>query len=63
MTASSEKMVKVTLVRSAIGFDKTQKAAARALGLTKRFKTVEWPDSPSIRGQIRKIQHLVEVAE
>ncbi|MEB3204263.1 MAG: 50S ribosomal protein L30 [Candidatus Sericytochromatia bacterium] len=63
MTASSEKTLKVTLVRSAIGFDKTQKAAAHALGLNKRYKTVEWPDNPSIRGQIRKIQHLVEVTE
>jgi large subunit ribosomal protein L30 len=63
VTTPSEKTLKVTLVRSAIGFDKTQKAAAHALGLTKRYKTVEWPDNPSIRGQIRKIQHLVEVAE
>ena len=60
---SEQKMLKITLVRSTIGFEKDQKAAAKQLGLTKLHRTRVWPDNDSIRGQIRKIAHLVEVQE
>ncbi len=60
---SDEKMLKITLVRSTAGFEKDQKAAAKQLRLTKLHKTVEWPDIPCVRGQIRKIAHLVQVQE
>lgn len=56
----SESRIKVTLIRSTIGFNKGQKAAARQLRLTKLHKTVKWPDNPAVRGQIRKIVHLVK---
>jgi len=59
----SDKNLYITLVHSTTGFNKEQKAAARQLRLTKLHKTTEWPDSPSVRGQIRKIAHLVKVRE
>lgn len=59
----SDKILKITLVHSPAGFEKDQKAAAKQLRLTKLHKTVEWPDIPAVRGQIRKIAHLVEVQE
>lgn len=63
--ANSEatKTIKVTLVRSPIGFEKSQKATVKALGLTKMHQTVEKADTPVIRGMINKVQHLVAVTE
>jgi large subunit ribosomal protein L30 len=60
---SSQKMLRVTLVKSAIGYEKSQGATARALGLRKLHKTVEVPDNPAVRGMINKISHLVRVEE
>jgi large subunit ribosomal protein L30 len=60
---SKSKTVKVTLVRSPIGFAKDQKATVRALGLRKMHQTVEHNDTPAIRGMIFKVQHLVKVEE
>lgn len=57
------KTLQITLKKSTIGFEKDQKAAAKQLRLTKLHKTVTWLDTPSVRGQIRKIAHLVEVKE
>ena len=53
----------VKLVRSSIGYDKTQKATVQALGLRKLNKTVVHNDTPQIRGMIYKIRHLVLVEE
>lgn len=55
--------LKITLKRSPIGYEKSQGATARALGLTRRGITVTQPDNPSIRGMVFKISHLLEVAE
>ena len=55
--------VKVTLVRSTIGFDKRQAQVVRGLGLRRLHHTVELKDVPSVRGMIRKVQHLVRVTE
>ena len=55
--------VKVTLVRSTIGFDKRQAAVVRGLGLRRIGHTVELKDVTSIRGMIRKVRHLVRVSE
>jgi large subunit ribosomal protein L30 len=54
--------LKITLVRSAIDRPQTQKDTVRGLGLRKLHQTVVREDTPSIRGMIRKIQHLVTVA-
>lgn len=55
--------LKITLVRSPIGYSQRQKGTAIALGLKKLNQTVEHDDTPVIRGMIFKISHLVEVEE
>jgi large subunit ribosomal protein L30 len=58
-----EKVLLITLVKSPIGYSKRHKETVRALGLTKMHKTVEHLDTPSIRGMLYKVNHLVEVVE
>lgn len=58
-----EKIVRVTLVRSPIGYSQRQKNTVRALGLLKVNQTVEHLDGPSLRGMIDKVSHLVQVEE
>jgi len=53
--------LKVTLVRSGINRPQDQKDTIRGLGLTRMNKTVELNDTPSIRGMIRKVAHLVKI--
>jgi large subunit ribosomal protein L30 len=62
-TATAAKKLKVTLVRSPIGFNKTQGITVRGMGLRRIRHTVELPDTPETRGMILKVRHLVEVAE
>ena len=54
-------MLRITLVRSTIGRPWDQERTVRSLGLRKLNHTVERPDTPSIRGMVTKISHLVEV--
>lgn len=61
--APKAKRLLITLKRSPIGRPKDQRDTARALGFRKLYQTVEHPDTPSIRGMINKINHLVEVEE
>ena len=60
---SKANTLKVTLVKSPIGYAKDQKATVRALGLKRMNQTVEHNDAPAIRGMIFKVQHLVKVEE
>jgi large subunit ribosomal protein L30 len=60
---STKKKLRVTLVRSPIGFSERQKRTVRALGLRRMHHTVEQADTPVIRGMIAKVQHLVKVEE
>jgi len=53
--------VRVTLVRSTIGKPKDQGATVRSLGLRKLHQTVELPDTPSVRGMLNKVRHLLNV--
>lgn len=53
--------VKVTLVKSAIGFDKRQAKIVRALGFTKLHQTRILPLNDSIKGSLDKVKHLVKV--
>ncbi len=53
--------VRVTLVRSPIGYDGRQALVVRGLGLRRIGHSVEVVDNPSIRGMLRKVRHLVEV--
>jgi len=59
----SSKTLRVTLVRSPIGYTKDQRATAKALGLRRLHQTVEHKDNPAVRGMIRKIIHLVQIED
>lgn len=61
--AKKEKTVKITLVKSPIGYSKRHKGTIRALGLKKINQTVEQKDGPVLRGMLSKVAHLVEVEE
>lgn len=64
MTEATEpKMLKITLVKSPIGYSERHKATVRALGLRKMHQSVIHPDSPSLRGMLLKVNHLVKVEE
>jgi len=55
--------LRITLVKSPIGYTKRQKGTVSALGLKRMNQTVEHQDSPVIRGMINKVSHLVQVEE
>lgn len=61
--SSSGKTLRVTLVKSPIGFTEHQKATVRALGLRRMHQTVEHSDTPAVRGMLIKISHLLKVEE
>jgi len=60
---ASAKKLKITLLRSPIGFNRTQGLTVEGMGLRRIRHTVELPDTPETRGMIHKVRHLVEVAE
>lgn len=62
-TESTPKIVRITLVKSPIGYSKTHKATVKALGLRKMHQTVEQKDCATLRGMLYKVAHLVEVEE
>jgi large subunit ribosomal protein L30 len=55
------KRLKVTQIRSTIGFDRKQALALRGLGLRRIRHTVEVPDTPASRGLLLRVRHLVKV--
>lgn len=55
--------IKIKQTKSRIGAPKDQKKTLDALGLTKMNRVVEHEDIPSIRGLVRKVQHLVTIIE
>lgn len=59
----ANKTIKVKQVASPIGRPAKQKAVLIGLGLNKMNKVVELEDSPSIRGMINKIPHLVKIVD
>ena len=58
-----EKVVRITLVKSPIGYSVRHKDTIRALGLRRMHQTVEHVDTPTLRGMLYKVSHLVEVVE
>jgi large subunit ribosomal protein L30 len=56
-------VVKVTLVKSMIGRPEKHRKVLRGMGLTKINRSVELEDTPSIRGMINKVSHLVTAEE
>ena len=63
MASKHEKTLKVTLRRSVIGEKPKTRATVEGLGLRKIDQTAEHTDSPSLRGMLAKVSHLVEVEE
>jgi large subunit ribosomal protein L30 len=57
------KTLRITLVRSPIGFSERHKATVRALGLRRLRQTVEQADTPQLRGMLAKVARLVKVEE
>jgi len=53
--------LRITLVKSPIGYERDQGATVKALGLRRIRHAVEKEDSPSVRGMVQKIRHLVKV--
>lgn len=61
--AKKKSTIRITLVKSPIGYSERQKRTVRALGLRRLRQTIEQPDSPAVRGMINKVPHLVKVEE
>lgn len=61
--AKKEKIVRITLIKSPIGYSQRHKGTIRALGLKRLHQTVEHIDSPSLRGMLYKVNHLVQVED
>ncbi len=63
MTMAESARIRIRWVKSQIGYDRRQRATLRGLGLKRLNQRVELDDSPSIRGMIYKVRHLVVVEE
>lgn len=57
----TKKLVRITLVRSPIGYSQKHKETVRALGLHRMNQTVEHVDTPTLRGMLSKVSHLVVI--
>jgi large subunit ribosomal protein L30 len=57
----TKKTLKVTLVKSTIGFNQKQALVVRSMGLRRIRHTIDVPDTPEMRGMIHKVRHLVTV--
>lgn len=55
-------MILVTYVKSSIGYSQRQKDTVRSLGLRRIGDSALHADQPSVRGMVRAVRHLVEVA-
>ncbi len=61
--AKVKKKIKITLVKSPIGYSGYQREVLRGLGLRKLNSSIIKEDTPSIRGMINKVPHLLKVEE
>ncbi len=59
----ADKKIKIQLTKSVIGYNERQRATVRGLGLRRMRHVVEVEDTPSVRGMINKVSHLVSVLE
>ena len=59
----TRRQVKITLVRSPIGFNRNQAKVVEGIGLRRLGHSVELRDTPETRGMIHKVRHLVTVNE
>ena len=63
MADAEGKMIKIKLIGSPIGRVARQKRSIIALGLTKMNQVVSKPDSPSFRGVVKKLPHLLAIVD
>jgi large subunit ribosomal protein L30 len=63
MSDPKAKKIRVTQVRSVIGYDRRQRATLRGLGLRRLNHSVEVEDTPAVRGMIDAVPHLLKVEE
>ena len=63
MAKTKKQTLKITQVKSRIGYKKKAKATLDAMGLKKMNQTVELPDNRAIRGMIKKIEYLIKVED
>ena len=63
MTKTNKQTLKISQVKSRIGYKKKAKATLDAMGIKKMNQTVELPDNPAIRGMIKKIEYLIRVED
>jgi large subunit ribosomal protein L30 len=62
-TGGATRYLRITLVKSAIGYSKQHKATLRALGFHRLHETVRQADTPALRGMLSKVNHLVVIEE
>ena len=62
-TKADAAKIKIQYYRSTIAFPKAQKEVVRSLGLRKLNQVVERPDTPSMRGAVAKVPHLIRIIE
>jgi large subunit ribosomal protein L30 len=62
-TESAAAKIKIQYYRSTIAFPTKQKEIVRSLGLHKLNQVVERPDTPSMRGAVAKVPHLLRIIE
>jgi large subunit ribosomal protein L30 len=60
---TTEGKLRITWIKSSIGYSQRQKGTIRALGLRRLGDIVEQDDTPAIRGMIEKVSHLIQVDE
>jgi large subunit ribosomal protein L30 len=64
MTATkSKKTIQIKYIRSSICTPKKHKAVVKGLGFTRLYQVIEREDSPSIRGMVNKVPHLLEIVK
>ncbi len=61
--ATQDKKLRITWLKSAIGYKKNQKATIAALGLHRLGQVIEHQDTPQIRGMLFAVRHLVKWEE
>ncbi len=60
---AAKKTIKIRMTGSVIGCPEGQRETVRGLGLRRRHQVVERPDTPEVRGMVRKVMHLVEIVQ
>ncbi|MCF7822278.1 MAG: 50S ribosomal protein L30 [Mariprofundaceae bacterium] len=60
---AKKSVIRVRQIKSAIGYSKDQKATLTGLGFRRLNQTVELEDTPSVRGMVNKVRHLVRIED